>query len=323
MTSTISASPAPSDEPAAGRMLAGVGRSIERLVGRSGSLLLVGSVVMFTMAALSLVYARGGEPLAVFWPAGGALLALCLGFPAHKTPWLLAGAMLGNLAAELMFTYDPAVKSLGLALCHVGEVGLAASIMRRFGGDQNALKGRWLYILGLTAAGVSVVFSALAGIVLAAAGEFSSIAAVSSRWVLAESLGILVVTPPVAAADAHTLGCAGQFRDLAGGFLFAGVGSGCRVSADLFPDHVHDCTRPDAGGGTLRGQRYGRGVTDHLSCVHGGVGQWAGTVGAGWRYQPDPARVHPDAVSGWGRHHNLADRGLAGRPPRSRPSSGG
>jgi PAS domain S-box-containing protein len=154
-------------------------------------------LAVFALAWLSIDLTRQSGRVAAIWPVNGVALVCLLRTDSRRWPGLLASSLLGVLGADLAWG-NPLVTALSLSVCNGLEIGLCAAALRRLAGRRLDLQRRahlWLF------AGIC----GLAGPVIAACANIHVIVATAhttplrawTTWVLADSLGMLVLVPPL------------------------------------------------------------------------------------------------------------------------------
>lgn len=156
----------------------------------------VGLVVFGALALLSLVFAREVSRVAMIWPANGVLLALALLGPRDRRIWMIGGGFIGNVAVSL-YMGDALPIALGLSLANLIEILVVARLMGRGDARDIVRTGRGLtrfaVVGGLIAPAAS---TAVAGVTLAVFGHVA-LGPDLLRWMLADSLGMLGLAPPI------------------------------------------------------------------------------------------------------------------------------
>lgn len=147
-------------------------------------------------AAVSLT--RYGNFVCVIWPANGLLLGgLLLAKTDSTRRALLVLCFLGNVAANLA-AGEPATAALGFSIVNAIEVSIAYACLRRMAFGLTTFTtvekfSRFAYVCGAIAPAIAATFGALVvGAVYG--GAFLS---AYKTWFLADSLGLLIVTPAI------------------------------------------------------------------------------------------------------------------------------
>ncbi len=132
--------------------------------------------------------------VASFWTAGAILLTALIRCRVEAWKGLLASAGAADLAANLVMG-GSVVASFGIACVDMLEVVAVVTALRwTWDGRPWFLSMRWITVFGLASAAASLGAATLGSLWLNALGE-ASFMAVWQTWVLADSLGFLVVTP--------------------------------------------------------------------------------------------------------------------------------
>lgn len=133
--------------------------------------------------------------ISAIWIANGLVLGLLLAVPRAHWYGYLTAAFLGNAAAHFYFGAHYPI-ALALALCNVGEVALAAGLIRKFSGDRIHLSqwsvARNFLLFGVVLAPLAsglVAASYLSGI------QEMSFGSVVWIWFASHGLGIGIVCP--------------------------------------------------------------------------------------------------------------------------------
>jgi PAS domain S-box-containing protein len=156
---------------------------------------LLAACLVCACAWLSLRFTRGGEAVAVLWPANAVLLTFVLHSRRGEPFGLLAAGYLGNFAALLLVGESPAY---GAALGFIDTFEVAACFLaiRRFASRIPDLSRPRDLVVFLVSAGVvaPVLAASLAAValpVLVTANPW----AVWQVWYAADALGLLIVMP--------------------------------------------------------------------------------------------------------------------------------
>lgn len=163
----------------------------------AGRLLLVAAAYLFLIQLSRLVPAAGGVMNAI-WPPAGLVLAALLVSPSRLWPAILAVTALENMAVELIGGRK-FLTELGYVLANIIAAGGSAWFIVRSSSQPVTLR-RLNEVLALGAA--AVVMSALAAVFGAAASLVEgapSYLKVFRNWWVADTLGLLLVAPPLVA----------------------------------------------------------------------------------------------------------------------------
>jgi signal transduction histidine kinase/CheY-like chemotaxis protein len=148
-------------------------------------------------AVLAIALTRESGNVAAIWPANAILLAALL-HPRRPAGWLpLAAATGGAGAAANLVLGSPLVVAVGLAACNMGEVLLAAAMLRRRGGfDPASLLGLAGLVRFAAIAGVAApALAATAGAAIVTLAQGTPFGTVWRTWYVGDALGLLAVTP--------------------------------------------------------------------------------------------------------------------------------
>ena len=166
---------------------------------------LAAGVAAFALGWLSIQVATGAGSAAAIWPANGVILAALVRRRPERWPPFLATGVIGCFAAGLSAGDSLGVAG-GLALCNGFEILACAVLLRAWTGPDLDL-GRTRHLMRFAAA--AFLTSALNG--LAA----TSLLTMSARphdpvvtlvvWILADTLGLMIVTPVLLALDRPSL----------------------------------------------------------------------------------------------------------------------
>ena len=185
-------------------------------------------ISLFALAWLSIELTRQSGRVAAIWPVNAAAVVWLLRAKIGHWPGLLLGGLLGVLTADLAWG-NPLATALELSLCNSLEIAACAAVLRRFGAPRLDLQrcGH----LGLFAA-VCVVGPTLFALpnlhVILANAHTAPVRAVVT-WILADSLGMLVLIPPLLLLRSASMARAISSRriaNVAGLLLLAGVVAG-------------------------------------------------------------------------------------------------
>lgn len=159
-------------------------------------LLLIGAAVLHcALSALTMLFGSKGNGIATVWPANAVLVAMLLAQVQPRWGAVLAGGFIGNMGIGVA-TGVPALASLAYGVTNMGEVGLAALLLRRLLGDHAMLAspatvGRFILVAGMVAPALSAIGGALI-----AAHFFGQDFLTSYRiWMWSDGLGLLIFTP--------------------------------------------------------------------------------------------------------------------------------
>ena len=164
------------------RAVAGVGRPV------------LAAVTMFGLASAGIELTREGERLASVWLANAAIIALLLRTERqHWTP-LFGASFLANTAAGLV-AGDTSALAIALAACNLAEIALVACLFeRRYPVPATLDTPARLTMLAVLAIVGSLASTGLAGLSLAVLDDPAASEPLA-RWLIADCLGILILTP--------------------------------------------------------------------------------------------------------------------------------
>ena len=152
------------------------------------------AALMYSLAVLGIELTRFSGRLATVWLANGVIIALVLRQPRERWPLLLAGSFLGNVAAGLTVGDSPPL-AVVLAGCNHFEICVACFIFeRRMKYDEPITTLAQIGWLGLLAIVGPMLSMPLVGFALAAFGTAPDPNLIIP-WLVADVLGIMVVTP--------------------------------------------------------------------------------------------------------------------------------
>lgn len=149
--------------------------------------------LMFVFAIAGIELTRHSNRIASVWLANGAILALLLRTPRGQWPAILAASFAANCAANLL-SGDLPLPAVGLAGCNAIETALVARLLGAVSNPQLLLHPAGMLRLSLSALLASMVAAALAVAILGLATPAAAFS-LFRQWVLADALGILIVTP--------------------------------------------------------------------------------------------------------------------------------
>ena len=122
------------------------------------------TVLTFVLAVLGIA-TKGLEPLALFWPANGALIAWFLRRPGRNRPLCWAGVVAAFVAADL--SYGRSIElALVLLLANLAEIASGLVLLAPLGADGRELD----HPSAVLRVGLTCIVSALAGGVVSALG---------------------------------------------------------------------------------------------------------------------------------------------------------
>jgi PAS domain S-box-containing protein len=158
-------------------------------------------VCVLAYTALSLTW---NSRVSAIWPANAVILSCLLRQPVRRWPAFLACGFTGNLVANLLIG-DALLAAPGLALANSLEILVCAGGLRRLVGQRLDLsRNRHLIIFAVLALGASTV-SALTAASLIDLGPHGGFLHVLTIWILADALGLMIVTPALLALDRASL----------------------------------------------------------------------------------------------------------------------
>jgi PAS domain S-box-containing protein len=157
-------------------------------------------VAVFALAYLAIVVTWSAGRAAAIWPANAVILACLVRRKPGRWPAFVLAGFAGNAAANLVVGDAPVI-AIGLALCNSAEILLCAFGLRRFARPTlDFSKVRHLAAF----AALALCASAAAAVVAASLlnltpqHDFGRTLAV---WVMADALGLMIVTPALLALD--------------------------------------------------------------------------------------------------------------------------
>ncbi|HZZ35829.1 MAG TPA: PAS domain S-box protein, partial [Caulobacteraceae bacterium] len=156
------------------------------------------SVMALAWIAITLTVSEGRA--AAIWPANAIVLACLIRRKPGRWPAFALAGLAGNLAANFLVGDPPAV-AVGLAVCNTGEILFCALGLRRLAGPRlNLSKVRHLAVFsGLALAASAAAALAAASILNVTPNhDFGRTLAI---WVMADALGLMIVTPALLALD--------------------------------------------------------------------------------------------------------------------------
>ena len=177
------------------------GRSAEAKSSlRFAAEVVVAGLAMTALAWISIEATRGSGRVAAVWPANATILAALIVHPPRRWPAFLLAGLVGDIVANLLVG-DPAAVATGLSLCNGFEILVVGAGLRLIARPP----------LDLSKVGHLVAFTGLA-IVASIASAFGGAAVLEltpnpnfwrtlTEWMLADVLGIVIVTPALLALD--------------------------------------------------------------------------------------------------------------------------
>ncbi len=164
-------------------------------------LVILAALGYFLSARVGYVYALPGG-LVVVWPASGFMLACLLLAPPRQWPFLLAGGVLGNVAADVLAGLSLDVGIAG-SLANLLEVWLAAWVVSRLGGHPFKLTTlRQAAALVVGGAIVSNALTAFVGSAVLVRGSHMPPVNAWLVWWIGDGLGMLAVAPVIIGVSA-------------------------------------------------------------------------------------------------------------------------
>lgn len=156
---------------------------------RAAGLALAAAAWSFGLAAVALIIPREFGLIAPLWLANAATLAVLLRIEGRRWPPVMAMAMLGNIAAALMFRDSPWA-AIALTTCNMFEIATCAVALRRWC-DGRVDFARWphLRILLLAAPTASAAAALLASMSLGVLG-LGDFLTNFTIWAFADALGL-------------------------------------------------------------------------------------------------------------------------------------
>ncbi len=152
---------------------------------------------VFVLAWLSIAFTRQSGRVAAIWPVNAIILVCLLRTDLKRWPELLAAGFIGNLGADLT-SLDTPLSAVALSLCNAFEILLCAGTLRRLGGRNVDLQNRRHIALFAVVCGVvGPIVSASLAIPIISGVVRGPFLRGWVTWVLADSLGLLVLVPPI------------------------------------------------------------------------------------------------------------------------------
>lgn len=185
----------PSPSPRPTRILGGVEpASISEIV----ETLAVGLLVFF-LAWASLALTRMPGRIAAVWPVNAIVLISLLRTDMRRWPLLLLAGLIADACANILVG-DTSAVGFGLAACNGVEVLIVAGGLRRFAGRKIELaRSRDLLWFAGLAGVLAPLTSALLASILLHPRPDKLFTHDLSVWMLADSLGLLIIVPPLLA----------------------------------------------------------------------------------------------------------------------------
>ena len=154
------------------------------------------AAIFACLAISGIELTRGEGRVAALWLPNAVLAAVLLRTRASAFPWCLAACLVANVTAN-RFAGDGWSTAVVLAVANAVEVVLVVAIVqRRCGRNPRVEELRTLGCLLLACGAAPAVSAAIAGLQLAAHGEFFDVLSFRS-WILADGLSLMIVTPIV------------------------------------------------------------------------------------------------------------------------------
>jgi PAS domain S-box-containing protein len=151
----------------------------------------------FALALACLLFTRDHGQVAAIWPGNALALAILLRLPARSWPAYTTAAVAGLTAANLALG-DPLLRALSFAVGNGAEILLAAAIARRLAGPApDVTRPRHLAALAVAGA-VAPIVSAGIGTAIIGGDPLE----VMVSWYLCDALGLILITPALAALTA-------------------------------------------------------------------------------------------------------------------------
>jgi diguanylate cyclase (GGDEF)-like protein/PAS domain S-box-containing protein len=152
------------------------------------------ALLYFAVASVTIALTDAWSAVAPVWPANALLLALLRNRrPSAWWPVLLAGG-LANVAANLA-TRGTFGAPVLFSLANVAEVALAAWALRRNLSEMNRLESRTVWRFLLWGGVIAPMISGLLGAATALVAFGQPFPTAYATWVVADGLGLIVVTP--------------------------------------------------------------------------------------------------------------------------------
>jgi signal transduction histidine kinase len=139
------------------------------------------------------------QAFATFWPASGLMLAVLTVRKPRTWPPILAAAIAGNLAFDVLLHGRPVIVALGFVAANVCEACLGAWLLRRMAGPDVTMGRLREPAALLVAALAATAVSAFVGAATVALAFGAPLGAVWRTWWAADVLGALVVAPTILA----------------------------------------------------------------------------------------------------------------------------
>ncbi|MEO7411511.1 MAG: PAS domain S-box protein [Sphingomicrobium sp.] len=167
------------------------------LSARSGRLAraMLAAILMFALASAGIELTRAGGRIATVWLANGAVLAILIRAARSEWPALLIATLIANLAANAI-SGDPLLNALILSLCNVLEIGIVAYLVRAHCSSHMFENSGSIFSFTIAALTAPIAPAALASGFLAWQMDVPA-QQMFGHWYLADTLGLMMVTPLV------------------------------------------------------------------------------------------------------------------------------
>lgn len=160
--------------------------------GRAGRILLV-AALMLGLAIAGIELTRASDRIASVWLANGAVLAVMLRAERREWPLLGLAALAANITANLL-AGDPVFLSIALSACNLLEIGLMLVLLGNRFARHPFDHPHAIFRFALVAGTVPLVPAAIAAVTLAPQVDLAMLKLVT-QWYLADSLGLMMITP--------------------------------------------------------------------------------------------------------------------------------
>ncbi|HEV7288846.1 PAS domain S-box protein [Sphingomonas sp.] len=154
-------------------------------------------VVAFAFGLLAyggIMLSRQTSRIALLWLPNALAAAWLLRHPRAVAPYCISACFAANIAVNL-YVGDPTQIAVGLAIANAAEVAAIAMVLRRACGDHLDLTRVSSHVWIIIASVAASAFSGLVAAFLFADGGVSSAVAVWQRWLLADSLSLIIGLP--------------------------------------------------------------------------------------------------------------------------------
>lgn len=153
------------------------------------------ALAYFGGARLGYAFAVGGT--VSLWPPSGVMLAVLALSPAARWPWLIAGALAGSIASDMMSGYSLPL-AIFAASANAFDAAVGAWVLRRLLGSPIHFSSiRAVVVLAVGVVLVTNAVTALPGALMLTVGFGSPFLRNWSVWWAGDGLGMLIVAPVI------------------------------------------------------------------------------------------------------------------------------